>query len=397
MKYDFETVAARKNVGSGKWDMMASKFPEVPEDVIPFSVADMEFLNAPEITKGLQDYIGSYPLGYAFPTDKFHKSIIDWMKKRHNWDVEKEWMLYTTGVVTAFFTAVKAFTKKGDGVLLMTPAYYPFYHAINLNERVLVENKLVRKGTRYEIDFDDFEKKAKDPNTKLFLFCSPHNPCSRVWTREELEKIGRICIDNDVFIVSDEIHFDLIMPGYKHTVFASVSEEFARNSLVCTAPSKTFNLAGLQTSNIFIPNKEKRERYLSEQRTLNHKICCNSLGQKACELAYSYGEEWLDQAINVIAANKKLIETFFAAEFPQIKLMDFEATYLLWMDWNGLGLHYKELERINETEAFLFFDEGYLFGEAGEGFERWNLACPTIYIQKALERMKAAYAPYLHK
>lgn len=225
------------------------------------------------------------------------------MKRRYNWDAKPEWILNTAGVVSAFYTAVKAYTEKGEGVMIMTPVYYPFYSAISLNDRTMVETRLIRKGTRYEIDWEDFEKKAADENTKLLL-CSPHNPCSRLWTREELERIGRICIDNNVFIVSDEIHFDLVMPGHEHIVFASISEDFAQNCLVCTAPSKTFNLAGLD---------------------------------------------------------------------------------------------YKELERINENEAFLFLDEGYLFGDQGECFERWNLACPTSYVQAALERMKEAYAPYLKK
>ena len=397
MKYDFETVVPRKNVGSSKWDGMLNKNPDLPEDIIPFSVADMEFLNAPEISNGLQEYIGTYPLGYVFPTEDYVNSVVGWMKRRHNWDVKPEWLLNTAGVVSAFYTAVKAFTNVGDGVMIMTPVYYPFYSAISLNDRTMVETKLIRNGSRYEIDFDDFEKKAADPNTKLLLLCSPHNPCSRIWTKEELERMGQICIKHDVFIVSDEIHFDLVMPGYHHTVFASISDELADHCMVCTAPSKTFNLAGLETSNIFIPNAERRARYLKEQRTINHKPRCNAIGYKACELAYTYGDKWLDEAINVIAENKRIIEEFFAKEFPQIKLIDFEATYLLWMDWNGLGLDYKELERINENEAYLFFDEGYLFGEQGQGFERWNLACPTSYVKAALERMKKAYAPYLKK
>lgn len=397
MKYDFTTVAKRVNMGSSKWDLMYSQNPNVPDDVIPFSIADMEFLNAPEIVTGLQEFIASYPLGYTFPWESYCESVINWMEKRHGWKPEKEWMVNTAGVVSAFFTAVKAYTKVGEGVMLMTPVYYPMYNAIALNDRKLVDTKLIRKGTRYEIDFEDFEEKAKDPNTKLLILCSPHNPCSRVWTREELEKIGRICIDNGVFIVSDEIHFDLIMPGYKHIVFATISEEFAQNCMVCTAPSKTFNLAGLETSNIFIPNPERRAQFIKEQRTINHKPRCNAIGYHACQLAYDNCEEWLEQVLEIIDTNRKLIVDFFAKEFPQIKIMDFEATYLLWMDWSGLGLDYKELERININEAYLFMDEGYVFGEQGECFERWNLACPTKYIEDALVRMKNAYAPYLNK
>lgn len=397
MNYDFKTVVNRKNMGAVKWDRMYEITPDLPDNIVPFSVADMELLNAPEITEGLRDYIFSYPLGYILPWDSYKESVINWMRKRHGWEPKAEWMLSTAGVVSAFFTAIKSFTQEGEGVMLMTPVYYPMYKAIQLNNRVLVDTKLVRNCTRYDIDFEDFEAKAKDPNTKLLILCSPHNPCSRIWTREELERIGRICIDNGVFIVSDEIHFDLVMPGYRHTVFASISEEFADNCIVCTAPSKTFNLAGLETSNIFIPNKEKRELFLKEQMTINHNPRCNALGYKACQLAYDKCAGWLDQVIDLIAFNKKLVTDFLAREFPQIQIMDFEATYLLWMDWSGLGLDYKELEHINQKEAFLFFDEGYVFGAQGECFERWNLACPSWCVKEALERMKAAYGRYVKK
>jgi cystathionine beta-lyase len=394
-KYNLEETVKRYNTGSGKWNTIAVHMPEAGDDVIPFSVADMEFMTAPEIVKGLQDYLETHILGYANPTDDYKQSVVDWMKNRHDWEPKEEWMLSSHGIVDAFYEAVKAYAKEGDGVMLLTPVYYPMYSAISVNKRVLVDCPLVRTGSRYEIDFDDFEKKAKDPNTKLFILCSPHNPCSRVWTREELERMGRICLENDVFVVSDEIHFDLIMPGYKHIVFSSISDEFAQNSMVCTAPSKTFNLAGLQTSNIFIANEERRKQFMDSQMTSTTKMKCNILGYQACKLAYENCEEWLNQVIDVVAENKRIIEEFFAKEFPQIQIMDFEATYLLWMDWNGLGLDYKELERINREEAGLFFDEGYVFAEQGRGFERWNLACPTKYIVSALERMKKAYAPYV--
>jgi cystathionine beta-lyase len=394
-KYNLEETVKRYNTGSGKWNTIAVHMPEAGDDVIPFSVADIEFMTAPEIVKGLQDYLETHILGYANPTDDYKQSVIDWMKNRHDWEPKKEWMLSSHGIVDAFYEAVKAYAKEWEGVMLLTPVYYPMYSAINVNKRVLVDCPLVRTGSRYEIDFDDFEKKAKDPNTKLFILCSPHNPCSRVWTREELERMGRICLENDVFVVSDEIHFDLIMPGYKHIVFSSISDEFAQNSMVCTAPSKTFNLAGLQTSNIFIANEERRKQFMDSQMTSTTKMKCNILGYQACKLAYENCEEWLNQVIDVVAENKRIIEEFFAKEFPQIQIMDFEATYLLWMDWNGLGLDYKELERINREEAGLFFDEGYVFAEQGRGFERWNLACPTKYIVSALERMKKAYAPYV--
>lgn len=279
--------------------------------------------------------------------------------------------------------------------LLLTPVYYPMYMAIQRNNRKLVDCPLVKNGDTYDIDFDDFEGKLRDENTKMFILCSPHNPCGRVWKREELEKISQLCRKYNVLVVDDEIHHDLIMPGYEHTVYASISEEAEQNCLVLTAPSKTFNLAGLQTSNIFVPNEELRSQYVDYLRRGTGNPKCNILGYKACEIAYSSCGEWLDQCISVVNRNKELIVNFLAENFPQIQVCELQATYLLWMDWNGLGLDYKELERINRQEAYLFFDEGYVFGKQGEGFERWNLACPTKYIELALERMKNVYSKYV--
>ena len=279
--------------------------------------------------------------------------------------------------------------------MLMTPVYYPMYRAVNDNSRVLVDCPLVYKGDRYEIDFADFERKAADENTKLLILCSPHNPIGRVWRRDELEHIAEICLKHHVLVLSDEIHFDLVMPGHKHIVYASLSEEAANNCIVCTAPSKTFNLAGLQTSNIFVPNPALREQYMAGLKRGNPNPKCNILGYRACEAAYKHSAPWLEQAIQVIDTNRKLVADFMAREFPQVQVIDLEATYLLWMNWRGLGLDSRELERINHQEARLFFDEGYIFGAQGDGFERWNLACPTRYIREALERMKTAYKKYV--
>ena len=314
---------------------------------------------------------------------------------RHNWDAKPEWILPSHGVVDAFFSAIKCYTNEGDGVMLLTPVYYPMYIGIKVNNRVLVDCPLVERGDTYEIDFEDFEKKAKDPNTKLFILCSPHNPCGRVWTKEELERIGRICNENHVLVVDDEIHHDLIMPGHTHYVYASLSTEMEQNCLVLTAPSKTFNLAGLQTSNIFVPNEALRREMEAFLKRGSANPKCNILGYKACEIAYSSCGEWLDECIQVIDENRRVITEFMAENFPQIRVCELQATYLLWMDWNGLGLDYKELERINRQEAGLFFDEGYIFGAQGEGFERWNLACPTSYVVAALKRMKEAYGKYV--
>lgn len=395
MAYNFETVGKRYHTGSRKWNELLASGVREDEDIIPFSVADMEFETAPEIVAAIKEEVEHYVLGYANPTREYLDTVCRWMRERHGWDARPEWILPEHGIVDAFFNAVKIFTQPGEGVMLMTPVYYPMYRAVNDNSRVLVDCPLVYKGDRYEIDFADFERKAADENTKLLILCSPHNPIGRVWRRDELEHIAEICLKHHVLVLSDEIHFDLVMPGHKHIVYASLSEEAANNCIVCTAPSKTFNLAGLQTSNIFVPNPALREQYMAGLKRGNPNPKCNILGYRACEAAYKHSAPWLEQAIQVIDTNRKLVADFMAREFPQVQVIDLEATYLLWMNWRGLGLDSRELERINHQEARLFFDEGYIFGAQGDGFERWNLACPTRYIREALERMKTAYKKYV--
>lgn len=395
MAYNFETVGKRYHTGSRKWNELLASGVREDEDIIPFSVADMEFETAPEIVTAIKEEVEHYVLGYANPTREYLDTVCRWMRERHGWDARPEWILPEHGIVDAFFNAVKIFTQPGEGVMLMTPVYYPMYRAVNDNSRVLVDCPLVYKGDRYEIDFADFERKAADENTKLLILCSPHNPIGRVWRRDELEHIAEICLKHHVLVLSDEIHFDLVMPGHKHIVYASLSEEAANNCIVCTAPSKTFNLAGLQTSNIFVPNPALREQYMAGLKRGNPNPKCNILGYRACEAAYKHSAPWLEQAIQVIDTNRKLVADFMAREFPQVQVIDLEATYLLWMNWRGLGLDSRELERINHQEARLFFDEGYIFGAQGDGFERWNLACPTRYIREALERMKTAYKKYV--
>ena len=404
MAYDFTTVhrrtdgdSAGSGVGSGKWETMAQLGYGGDQDVLPFSVADMDFVVPQEIRDALNDCLDRSNLGYCHMTADYKDSVCRWMRERRGWDAKPEWLVPTHGCVDAFFTAVKTFTKPGEGVMLITPVYYPMYKSINRNDRVLVESPLIRdeEHLTYNIDWADFERKAQDPNTQLLILCSPHNPVSRVWTRQELERVDRICRENGVYVVSDEIHHDLIMPGHVHTVFASLSQEAEQNCMVLTAGSKTFNLAGLETSNIFIPDPARRQAFTTELLTNCSYARCGMLGWVATKAAYDKLGPWLDECIGVIDANRKLVTEFFAKEFPQIKVYDLQATYLLWMDWRGLGLDYKELERINQHEAGLIFDEGYVFGAQGEGFERWDLAVPTEYVQKGLERMKKAYAPYL--
>ena len=386
-KYDFETVVNRRGTGSMKWHELEEY--NCPEDVIPFSVADMELKNMPEVVEGLKEFLDNSILGYANPTEQYKAAVCGWMERRHGWVVRPEWIVDTPGVINAFFTAVHAFTQPGDNVLLLTPVYYPMYMAARRNGRGLAESPLIRdEAGVYHVDWADFEAKAKDPKTTLFLLCSPHNPASRVWSREELARMAQICLDNGVLICSDEIHNDLIMPGYQHTVLAALGEDVAQHSVICTAPSKTFNLAGLQTSNILIPNESLRERFRREMGHHDGNPKCNILGLEGCRLAYTYGDQWLEQVLELIHTNCRLVTDFLAREFPAVRVTPLEGTYLLWMDFNPLGIESKELDRILKEDAHLLFDDGAVFGNAGAGFQRWNLACPSAYIKRGLERLK---------
>lgn len=388
MKYDFTTIVDRSNTGSGKWEQMRRCNPNVSKGVTPFSVADMELKNPPEIIEGLKKYIDTTILGYTQPTDSYLNAVCGWMKKRHNWVIRNEWIIGSPGVVNAFFQAVKAFTGQGDGIIVQPPVYYPFYIAVESNKRTMVKNPLIFTGSTYSIDYEDLERKARDPQNKVLLFCSPHNPVGRVWTPEELARVGEICLRNNVLIISDEIHFDLVMPGCKHTVFANVSEELANNMIVCTSPSKTFNLAGMQTSNIIIPNEKIRKMYMQEMAS-NGFYSLNILGYKACEIAYTECEGWLDELLELVYHNHLELKQFIEKNLPVIKVIELQGTYLQWMDFRGLGLDKHELEKLMHLEAEVFFDEGYLFGEEGAGFERMNLACPTRVMMDGLRRLAA--------
>lgn len=396
MDYDFTSIVDRSGVGSLKWDEMKRKNPDVAPDILPFSIADMELKTPPEVVRGLQDFLDNTILGYTDPTAEYYAAVRGWLRRRHGWEVQTEWIVGSDGVVPAFHTAVKAFTEPGDGVLLMTPAYYPFFRSIHNNGRRLVAMDLLLADGKYRIDFDLLEHNAKDPRNKLLLFCSPHNPVGRVWSEAELERVGRICIDNGVLVLADEIHFDLVMKGYRHTVFGAISDEFARHCIVCTAPSKTFNLAGMAVSNIVIPDESIRKRYLAEEATTGRERQ-NILGYKACELAYTRCEAWLEGLLELISINDATVRTFMAEHFPEVKVHDLEGTYLLWLDFRAWGMTAPELERFMVFEAQLFLDEGYVFGPCGSGFERINLACPTHALVTALRRLRTAYEKFRKK
>lgn len=389
MKYDFETLLSRKETGSSKWQQMYDWNPNVGEDVVPFSVADMEIKNAPEIIEGLKKYLDTAVLGYTKAYPAFLDSVISWMNRRHGYKVEKEWIVNTPGIVNAFYAAVNAFTEQGDGVIIFRPVYYPFSMAIEKNKRTIINCPLKEKDGYYTIDFEKFEEVAKDPKNKLLIFCNPHNPVGRVWSEEELKKVGEIALKHDLIVVSDEIWADLIMPGYKHTVMAKVDKDLEERLITCTAPSKTFNLAGLATSSIIIKNKELREKY-SETLAVMRSSSVNILGFKACEIAYNQCEEWLEELLVVLDRNDKLVRKYFAEKFPEIKITPLEGTYLQWLDFRALKMSNEELEKFMHFDAEFFTDEGYVFGEEGSGYERINLAAPTWVIEKAIKRLIAA-------
>ena len=383
MKYDFTTVANRRNIGAAKWALMLEKNPNAKKDVVPFSVADMEFYNAPELMNGLAEYVKQPIYGYTDATDAYYNAVVDYMKKYHSWEIEKEWICPTNGVVGALNDLVRVLTKPNDGIVIMRPVYYPFSSAITRNNRRLINVPLINNNEKYEIDFEAFDQATKPEEVKMFILCSPHNPIGRVWTKEELQKLGDICIKNDIIIISDEIHFDFIMDKYEHTVMSTLSEEIANRTIVCTAPSKTFNLGGVKVSNIIISNPEYREKYMEVTNFLN------TFAYKTCEIVYTECREWFEALMDVLHENKKLVEDFIAEHLPMIKVYPLEGTYLMWLDCRALGLSNEELENLM-LKNDLYLDEGYLFGEEGSGFERWNIACPKQELLAGLERFKAA-------
>lgn len=384
MKYDFETSISRYGMGSGKWDEMREEVPSLPDDIVPLSVADMEFRNAPEIIDGLKEYLDTSILGYTHATNAYYQAVIGWMERRHGFSPERDWFVEYGGVVPALRHMIGVFTKPGDSVMITTPVYYPFRSSIEWNRCHVVENELTEINGRYEIDFKDFEEKASRDDVKLYILCSPHNPVGRVWTEEEIRRIAEICLKHHVYILSDEIHFDLIMQGYRHFSMMNLEEKYRSNCAVCTSPGKTFNLAGLQASNIFISDAKRREAILKARGYFS----LNALSYKATEYAYNRAEGWMLEMLHYINENKKFVTDYLKNHLPFIRASELEGTYLLWLDCRALGLSTEELETLMRKKAYLFFDEGYIFGKGGEGYERMNLACPRHVLAKALERLE---------
>jgi cysteine-S-conjugate beta-lyase len=384
---NFNEVINRKNTGSVKWDTM--KEYGMPGDILPLWVADMDFKAPVGVIKALSERVAHGIFGYTLPTNSYYDAVINWMDHRHQWKIEKEWIIIVPGIVPAIHFAVQTYTKEGDGVLVQRPVYNPFTDAVVKNGRKLINSPLVLKGDRYEIDFEDFEKKIVDNGVKLFVLCSPHNPVGRVWTREELQGMGDICLKHNVLVVADEIHHDLIFKDKKHIPFASLGLKYSNICITCTSPSKTFNLAGLQISNIIIENKEILIRLNSYLESIALTMS-NIFGMIGAEAAYNTGEEWLEELIDYIEVNKELVQKFMAEKFPSIKVLDSEATYLLWIDFRGLGMGKVELERFLAEDAKLWLTAGDTYGDEGFGFERMNLACPRSTIEKGLKQLEDA-------
>lgn len=385
MKYDFNKIINRNNTRSLKYDF--AKERNMPEDLLPLWVADMDFQTSPEIIEALNKAVSHGIYGYSEGKEEYFDAVYNWYNDNFNWQVKKEWLIKTPGVVFAIVLAINALTNEGGSVLIQNPVYYPFTEVIIDNNRKLVNNSLVRNGKKYEIDFEDFEKKIKENNVKLFILCSPHNPVGRVWKKWELEKIGDICLKHNVKIVSDEIHSDFVYPENKHIVFSSLDEKYQNITITCTAPTKTFNLAGLQISNIFIPNLEIRKKVLKQLDRVGYSQV-NLMGLVACEAAYKYGRQWLNELKEYLLDNLNFLRDYLETNIPQIKLIEPEGTYLIWLDCSALGFEDKELEKFIVEKAKLWLDSGYIFGKEGEGFQRINIACPRETLKKALEQLK---------
>lgn len=379
MKYDFDQVIPRRGTDSYKWDSAGSP------DVLPMWVADMDFRTAPAIVDALRRRVEHGIFGYTRVPDSYYEAVTGWFARRHGWTIDRGWMLYTSGVVPAISAVIKALTRPGDKVLVQTPVYNCFFSSIRNNGCGMVASPLVPVDNTYVMDYDDLEQKLSDPQVKVMLLCNPHNPVGRVWKREELVRLGDMCIRYGVTVVSDEIHCELVFPGHRYTPFAPISEKFLQHSVTCLSPSKAFNIAGLQIANIVCIDAALRAKI---DRAINDNEVCdvNPFGVIATQAAYNEGEEWLDQLIGYLHANYLYMQDFCSENLPQFPLTALEGTYLVWMDCRTLGLPSEELERHLVAEAGLWLNAGTMYGAEGEGFMRWNIACPRTTLAEGLKR-----------
>jgi Bifunctional PLP-dependent enzyme with beta-cystathionase and maltose regulon repressor activities len=383
--FDFDKHHDRYNTNSYKWDAPVAF--GMPEGLQPLWVADMDFPTAPGIIEEIKRVADRGIFGYTLPSASYYDALNKWYSVRHGFDIKREWVVETPGIVFALNLAVQTFTKEDDAVMIQRPVYYPFSNAINNNNRRLVSNSLIYKNGKYTIDFVDFERKIVEEDVKLFILCSPHNPVCRVWTRAELVKMGEICLKHNVLVVADEIHCDFVFGDRRHIPFATVSPAFAKNAVICTAPSKTFNLAGLQASNIIIPNPKLRERYLAARAAAGYDLL-NVFAVTACEAAYTTGGEWLDELLKYIYGTYLEAKDYVEKNMPGVRVVELQGTYLMWLDFSELGLPHERLndEIINRAKVWL--DEGVMFGPEGACFMRVNIACPKKEVLEALEKIE---------
>lgn len=391
MNFDFDCIIDRRNTLSCKWDM-------AEKDVLPMWVADMDFKTSPRIIEALEKRAQSGIFGYSVYTDDIYEAIIGWFKRRHGWEIKKEWIQFSPGIVPALHAFSRIFTKPGEKILMNSPVYYPFFKAAQRNGVEPVYSPLIIKNGRYEMDFEDIEKKAADPLVKMFYLCSPQNPGGRLWTRDELERIGEICLKNNVLVVADEIHCDLVYPGNRHIPFGTLDDDINNNAIICTAPTKTFNLAGLQISSVIIKNPDIRKKY-SEYMTASGFDYGEAgvFGLEAMRAAYNYGGEWLDSLMEYLKGSLDFLCDYVEKNMPKAKVMVPEATYLVWIDLRGYGVDCVKMHETLKNEGKIWLDEGYLFGTAGEGFERINIACPRATLEDGLDRMKNCLENMLDK
>lgn len=385
---DFDTVIDRRNTKSLKYDFAVERGK--PVDILPLWVADMDFKTSSYIIDALAEMTNHGIFGYSDAKEEYFQVVKDWMKRHYDWDVSEKWLIKTPGIVFALAVAVRAYTKVGEAVLVQQPVYYPFSEVVLDNGRRLIVNELKQETDgKYYIDYEDFEKKIVQENVKLFILCNPHNPVGRVWTKEELIKVGDICLKHGVIVVSDEIHGDFVFKR-KHTVFTNVKEAYKGMGIVCTSPSKTFNIAGLPVSNIFIAEDNLRKKFEREVNAAG----CSQLGLPglvACEAAYRYGDEWLGKVLAYINKNADYTEKFLREKLPNVRMTELEGTYLAWLDFRAYHLEDEELNRFVTDKAGLWLDRGSMFGKSGEGFQRINLACPRATLTKALERLAVVF------
>ena len=381
MKYDFDEIISRRNSNSYKWDAV------MEEGVLPMWVADMDFRTAPAVVEVLRKRMDHGIFGYTKVPPIYYDAIINWFTRRHGWQIDRDWIIYTSGVVPALSAIIKALTVPGDRVLVQTPVYNCFFSSIRNNGCEIVANPLVYTNGTYRIDFDDLARKATDPKVKLLLLCNPHNPVGRVWTRAELMCIGEICLRNNVLVVADEIHCELVYSGHTYIPFASISDDFRNRSVTCTSPSKAFNLAGLQIANIFAADESVRVK-IDKAINLNEVCDVNPFGVEALVAAYNDGEEWLEELKCYLSDNYLYMRTFFNKYLPQFPVVKLEGTYLVWVDCSVLNRSSKEIAEILLKAEKLWINEGSMYGEAGEGFIRINIACPRQILIDGLNRLK---------